>query len=106
MDGSGIGVTAAVVKAARKAKSWPLVFPPATVHVPPTTPGRPAEYRLTRVYAAPPGYGSAFATAVNDIKEGADVSGRVTRLADFGAFVEIAPGTDGLCHVSELSNQI
>ena len=24
---------------------------------------------------------------------------------DFGAFVEILPGTDGLCHISELSDQ-
>src|SRR5204863_1046762 len=26
-------------------------------------------------------------------------------IKEFGAFVEIAPETDGLCHVSELSNQ-
>jgi polyribonucleotide nucleotidyltransferase len=24
---------------------------------------------------------------------------------DFGAFVELAPGQDGLCHISELSNE-
>src|SRR6185369_16490408 len=30
--------------------------------------------------------------------------GTVTRLADFGAFVEIIPGTDGLLHVSEIAN--
>ncbi len=29
--------------------------------------------------------------------------GRVTRLADFGAFVEILPGTDGLLHISEVA---
>lgn len=29
--------------------------------------------------------------------------GKVTSLKDFGAFVEILPGRDGLCHVSELS---
>jgi polyribonucleotide nucleotidyltransferase len=29
--------------------------------------------------------------------------GRVTRLADFGAFVEIIPGTDGLLHISEVA---
>jgi polyribonucleotide nucleotidyltransferase len=29
--------------------------------------------------------------------------GRVTRIADFGAFVEIIPGTDGLLHISEIS---
>ncbi|MGE0755550.1 MAG: polyribonucleotide nucleotidyltransferase [Pirellulaceae bacterium] len=30
--------------------------------------------------------------------------GRVTSIKDFGAFVEILPGRDGLCHISELSN--
>jgi len=30
--------------------------------------------------------------------------GRVTGIKDFGAFVEILPGTDGLCHVSELAD--
>ena len=29
---------------------------------------------------------------------------KVTRLADFGAFVEIIPGTEGLCHISELDH--
>ncbi|MCA9189978.1 MAG: S1 RNA-binding domain-containing protein, partial [Planctomycetales bacterium] len=29
--------------------------------------------------------------------------GRVTSIKDFGAFVEILPGRDGLCHISELS---
>lgn len=31
-------------------------------------------------------------------------TGRVTSVKDFGAFVEILPGRDGLCHISELSN--
>ena len=30
--------------------------------------------------------------------------GRVTSVKDFGAFVEILPGRDGLCHISELSD--
>src|SRR5207248_3368161 len=29
--------------------------------------------------------------------------GKVVRLADFGAFVEIIPGTDGLLHISEVA---
>ena len=33
------------------------------------------------------------------------MTGRVTRLADFGAFVEVAPGVEGLIHISELSEQ-
>jgi ribosomal protein S1 len=31
------------------------------------------------------------------------VTGRVTRLAPFGAFVELTPGVEGLIHISELS---
>ncbi len=33
------------------------------------------------------------------------VSGTITRTADFGAFVELEPGLEGLIHISELSNQ-
>lgn len=33
------------------------------------------------------------------------VKGRVTRLADFGAFVELAPGVEGMVHISELSDK-
>jgi len=39
------------------------------------------------------------------VKAGARVDGKVTRLADFGAFVELEPGIEGLIHVSELSTQ-
>ena len=35
---------------------------------------------------------------------GDQVSGKVVRLANFGAFVEIAPGVDGLVHISEMSH--
>src|SRR5690606_22299227 len=37
-----------------------------------------------------------FAQAANEIKEGAEVTGKVTKLADFGAFVELSPGVEGL----------
>lgn len=36
-------------------------------------------------------------------KPGDIVKGRVTKLEKFGAFIEIAPGLDGLAHISELS---
>jgi len=36
-------------------------------------------------------------------KLGDRVRGTVTRLADFGAFVELEPGIDGLIHISEMS---
>ena len=39
-----------------------------------------------------------------EIKVGKIYSGRVVSIKDFGAFVEIGPDTDGLCHVSELSD--
>jgi len=38
-----------------------------------------------------------------DLKIGDKVEGRVVVLADYGAFVEIAPGVEGLIHVSEMS---
>jgi small subunit ribosomal protein S1 len=38
-------------------------------------------------------------------KKGDLVSGKVTRVADFGAFVEIADGVEGLVHVSEISRE-
>lgn len=34
---------------------------------------------------------------------GARVTGKVSKVTDFGAFIEIEPGIDGLCHVSEFS---
>jgi polyribonucleotide nucleotidyltransferase len=46
---------------------------------------------------------------VGDIAAVAEVGktylGKVVRIADFGAFVEIFPGTDGLLHISEISEQ-
>jgi polyribonucleotide nucleotidyltransferase len=41
-------------------------------------------------------------TAEADI--GATYVGTVSRIVDFGAFVEIFPGTDGLLHISEIAN--
>ena len=41
-------------------------------------------------------------TIVEDPEVGAIYKGRVTRLMNFGAFVEIAPGKEGLVHVSKL----
>jgi len=36
-------------------------------------------------------------------REGDRIGGTVTRCADFGAFVEVAPGIEGLVHISEMS---
>ncbi|PIE86094.1 MAG: 30S ribosomal protein S1 [Bacteroidia bacterium] len=38
-----------------------------------------------------------------EMKEGDKVKGKVVVMADYGAFVEIAPGVEGLIHVSEMS---
>ena len=39
-----------------------------------------------------------------EIQVGRIYNGTVTSIKDFGAFIEIAPGKDGLCHISELSD--
>ena len=42
--------------------------------------------------------------AIGDtMKEGDTIKGKVTVIADYGAFVEVAPGVEGLVHVSEMS---
>jgi small subunit ribosomal protein S1 len=38
-----------------------------------------------------------------DLKVGDNVKGKVVVMADYGAFIEIAPGVEGLIHVSEMS---
>jgi polyribonucleotide nucleotidyltransferase len=38
-----------------------------------------------------------------EIKVGTVYEGTVVSTKDFGAFIEIAPGTDGMCHISELA---
>ncbi|MGN0642278.1 MAG: polyribonucleotide nucleotidyltransferase [Huintestinicola sp.] len=44
-------------------------------------------------------------TIANDPEIGAIYRGKVVRLMNFGAFVEIAPGKDGLVHISKLDKQ-
>jgi small subunit ribosomal protein S1 len=40
---------------------------------------------------------------LSEKKDGDVVTGRVTRFEPFGAFVELAPGVDGLIHISEIA---
>jgi len=40
-----------------------------------------------------------------DVEVGRTYEGRVARLMDFGAFVTILPGKDGLVHISQISNE-
>jgi polyribonucleotide nucleotidyltransferase len=42
---------------------------------------------------------------VAEAEVGRIYSGKVKRVADFGAFVEILPGTDGLLHISQISEK-
>lgn len=41
---------------------------------------------------------------VREIEAGEIFTGKVTRLMKFGAFVELLPGKEGLCHISQLAN--
>lgn len=42
---------------------------------------------------------------VEDIEAGAVYEGKVARIADFGAFVTIKPGKDGLVHISQIAHE-
>lgn len=44
-----------------------------------------------------------WANASEDYAVGKEITGRVARMTDFGAFVELAPGVDALLHVSQIS---
>jgi small subunit ribosomal protein S1 len=44
-----------------------------------------------------------WTTAPDRLVTGQRITGTITRLADFGAFVEIEPGVEGLIHISEMS---
>lgn len=63
----------------------------------------------TVTIAASKGTGAEDAKArieamTEEVRVGRVYNGTVIAIKDFGAFVEIAPGKDGLCHISELSN--
>ena len=46
-----------------------------------------------------------WADAAEKYKVGTVVKGKIARMTDFGAFVELAPGVDALLHVSQISHQ-
>lgn len=64
-----------------------------------------------RVYIATPDEDAAqrakawVESLTKDVVVGETYLGKVTRLMKFGAFVEVLPGKEGLCHVSQLSLQ-
>ncbi|MFP3981269.1 MAG: 30S ribosomal protein S1 [Desulfobacterales bacterium] len=65
----------------------------------PEKPGGQGRISLSVKQAA----GDPWQNITEKFSHGDKVEGRVTRCADFGAFVEIAPGVEGLVHVSEMS---
>jgi small subunit ribosomal protein S1 len=46
-----------------------------------------------------------LAQAITAVNTGDTVTGKVTRITEFGAFVELAPGVEGLVHISEVSHE-
>ena len=62
---------------------------------------------LVKVASSDEAAASKALQLIGDITATAEVGktylGKVSRLADFGAFVEILPGTDGLLHISEVA---
>lgn len=77
---------------------------------------KPGEKVRVRILKVDPGSGrvslsmkeamqSPWETAASKFREGDIVDGVVKRLADFGAFVELEPGLEGLVHVSQISHQ-
>ncbi len=45
-----------------------------------------------------------WSRAVEELEDGQVVTGKVTRLVNFGAFIEIRPGVEGLAHISQLAD--
>jgi len=63
---------------------------------------------VVKIAAATAEEGEAAKAAVLEITKEAEVGavydGTVVKITDFGAFVQILPGTDGLVHISQLAN--
>ena len=42
---------------------------------------------------------------VRDVKVGDEIEGPVKKIADFGAFIQVAEGREGMCHISNISHE-
>jgi len=89
--------------------SWERTADPSRV----VSPGDRVRVRVLKIDTeqSPPRIGLGLKQTLEDpftrssgsLEPGTSVTGRVTRIAQFGAFVEIEPGVEGLIHISELS---
>ncbi|MGQ9917080.1 MAG: S1 RNA-binding domain-containing protein [Bryobacteraceae bacterium] len=87
--------------------SWHRVDKPSSV----VSPGQTVEVKILRINRSSRKISlgmkqllpDPWTEAAASLKPGDRVRGKVVRLAEFGAFVEIAPGVDGLIHLTELS---
>lgn len=48
---------------------------------------------------------SPWEQAANNYFQGQNVNGKVSRITDFGAFIELEPGVEGMVHISELDHK-
>lgn len=62
--------------------------------------GKRVAYSIKRLIEDP------WATSIADYRQGQIVRGSVQKIVDYGVFVKIAEGLNGLIHISELSNDI
>ena len=53
----------------------------------------------------PPCSSTMILAIAKDPEVGEEFTGNVVRILDFGAFVELAPGKDGLIHISKLAKE-
>ncbi len=65
---------------------------------------RRADLDNNRISLTIPGAGRSDKTRLEDLEVGSTITGRVVRLVDFGAFIDVDAQTDGLVHISQLSD--
>ncbi len=65
---------------------------------------RRVDLEKNRISLTVPGAGRTTKKSLEALKAGQELTGRVVRLVDFGAFVDIGAQTDGLLHISQLSS--
>ena len=89
--------------------SWDRVKHPSDV----LEPGQRVKVRIEKINPETGKIGLSYRDLLDhpweDIEDklavGAQVKGPVTRIAQFGAFVKLAPGVEGLIHISEMAHQ-